>query len=41
VLAAVEDLVDSELIGEVQPKGFSRITRVHDVTALQPREVST
>jgi len=41
VLAAVEDLVDSELIGEVQPKGFSRMTRVHDVTALQPREVST
>jgi adenylate cyclase len=41
VLAAVEDLVESELIGEVQPKGFSRMTRVHDVTALQPREVST
>jgi adenylate cyclase len=41
VLAAVEDLVESELIGEVQPKGFSRLTRVHDVTALQPREVST
>jgi adenylate cyclase len=41
VLAAVEDLVDSEPIGEIHPKGFSRTTRVHDVTALQPREVST
>jgi class 3 adenylate cyclase len=40
VLAAVEDLVEAEPIGEVQPKGFSRTTRVHDVTALQPREVS-
>src|SRR5262245_62294690 len=41
VLAAVEELVQSEPIGEVHPKGFSRTTRVHDVTALQPREVST
>jgi adenylate cyclase len=41
VLAAVEDLVESEPIGELHPKGFSRTTRVHDVTAFQPREVST
>jgi len=41
VLAAVEDLVESRPIGEVQPKGFSRMVSVHDVTALQPREVST
>jgi len=41
VLAAVEGLVESVPIGEVQPKGFSRRTRVHDITALQSREVST
>jgi adenylate cyclase len=41
VLASVEHLVESEPIGELRPKGFSRPTRVHDVTALQPREVST
>jgi adenylate cyclase len=41
VLAAVEQLVESEPIGEVHPKGFSRVVRVYDVTALVAREVST
>jgi class 3 adenylate cyclase len=41
VLAAIEHLVESEPIGEVHPKGFSRSMRVHDVTSLQAREVST
>ena len=40
VLASVEQLVEAELIGEVQPRGFSRRVRVHDVTAVVPREVS-
>jgi class 3 adenylate cyclase len=40
VLASVEHLVEAELIGEVQPKGFSRLVRVHDVTAVVPQEVS-
>ena len=39
VLASVEQLVEAELIGEVQPRGFSRLVRVHDVTAVVPREV--
>jgi class 3 adenylate cyclase len=41
VLASVEHVVESEPIGELHPKGFSRSIRVHDVTVLQPREVST
>ena len=41
VLASVEHLVEAEPIGELHPKGFSRSTRVHDVTALQAREVAT
>ena len=41
VLAAVEGLVESESIGELHPRGFSRTTRVHDVTSLQSREVNT
>ena len=39
VLASVEHLVEAELIGEVQPKGFSRLVRVHDVTAVVPQEI--
>jgi adenylate cyclase len=41
VLASVEHLVEAKLIGEVQPKGFSRVVRIHDLTAVVPREVST
>ena len=33
VLAQVEDRVAAELVGDVQPKGFSRPVRVHDVVA--------
>lgn len=33
VLAQVEERVATELVGDVQPKGFSRPVRVHDVTA--------
>jgi class 3 adenylate cyclase/CheY-like chemotaxis protein len=35
VLAAVEDGCVSEVIGDMQPKGFSRSVRVHNVTALK------
>jgi adenylate cyclase len=35
VLAAVERICDSEFIGDVQPKGFSRKVRVHNITAIQ------
>ena len=41
VLAAIEHLVEAEPIGELHPKGFSRSTRVHDITAVLAREVST
>jgi class 3 adenylate cyclase/CheY-like chemotaxis protein len=33
VLAQVEERVAAELVGDVQPKGFSRPVRVHDVLA--------
>jgi len=38
VLAAVEHVVESEIVGDVNPKGFSRSVRVHDVTALRDSE---
>ena len=41
VLASVELIVESEPIGEVHPKGFSRVVRVHDVTGVAAQEVST
>ena len=41
VLASVEQIVESEPIGEVHPKGFSRVVQVHDVTAVAARELST
>jgi class 3 adenylate cyclase/CheY-like chemotaxis protein len=31
VLAAIEDKADAEAIGDVQPKGFSRTVRVHNI----------
>ncbi|GAA1446197.1 hypothetical protein GCM10009641_69240 [Mycobacterium cookii] len=34
VLADVEERVASELVGDVQPRGFSRPVRIHDVTAV-------
>ena len=41
VLAAIEHLVEAEPIGELHPKGFSRSTRVHDITAVLAGEVSS
>jgi class 3 adenylate cyclase/CheY-like chemotaxis protein len=35
VLAAVEHACVSEVIGDMQPKGFSRSVRVHNITALK------
>jgi class 3 adenylate cyclase/CheY-like chemotaxis protein len=37
VLAAVEHLAVSEVVGDVQPKGFSRSVRVHNISALKDR----
>ncbi|MBP1817542.1 response regulator [Mycobacterium sp. OAE908] len=34
VLAATEDICVSEMVGDVQPKGFSRKVRVHNISAL-------
>ncbi|MBE1549988.1 class 3 adenylate cyclase [Mycobacterium sp. OAS707] len=35
VLAATEDICVSEMVGDVQPKGFSRKVRVHNISALK------
>ena len=40
VLAQVETQVLSELVGDVQPRGFSRPVRVHDVTDRAVRETT-
>lgn len=34
VLAAVEDICESDLVGDVQPKGFSRSVRVHNIDTI-------
>ena len=39
VLAAIEDLSVAELVGDLQPKGFSRAVRVHNVRSLEDRQV--
>ena len=41
VLAAVEDRVTAEPIGELMPKGFSRPVTVHNVRSLDPNPVVT
>ena len=41
VLAATEHVSVSEMVGDVQPKGFSRRVRVHNISALNDRQVST
>jgi adenylate cyclase len=41
VLAATEHMCVSELVGNLQPKGFSRPVRVHNVTALQESQEVT
>jgi class 3 adenylate cyclase len=38
VLAPIEHLVVSEMVGDVQPKGFSRSVRVHNISALKEGE---
>jgi hypothetical protein len=35
VLAHTEHVAVAELIGDMQPKGFSRSVRVHNITALK------
>jgi class 3 adenylate cyclase/CheY-like chemotaxis protein len=35
VLAATEHVAVAEMVGDVQPKGFSRSVRVHNITALK------
>jgi class 3 adenylate cyclase len=40
VLVAVDGLVDTELVGDIQPKGLSRPVRVHDVRGLLDRQVT-
>jgi class 3 adenylate cyclase len=35
VLAHTEHVAVAELVGDVQPKGFSRSVRVHNITALK------
>jgi adenylate cyclase len=39
VVAAVEQSVRTELVGDVRPKGFSRSVRVHDVRVLNRKQV--
>lgn len=41
VLAHTEHVAIAELIGDVQPKGFSRPVRVHNINALDDKQVST
>ena len=35
ILAAIEDKADAEFVGDVQPKGFSRTVRVHNIRAMK------
>lgn len=37
VLSAIEDVADSELVGDLQLKGFNRAVRVHSITAITDR----
>jgi class 3 adenylate cyclase len=39
ILAAIENVAVAEVVGDVQPKGFSRTVRVHNISAIN--EVST
>ncbi len=39
ILAAIENVAVAEVVGDVQPKGFSRTVRVHNISAMN--EVST
>jgi hypothetical protein len=37
VLAPVEDITESEVVGDLQPKGFSRSVRVHNIMEIHDR----
>jgi class 3 adenylate cyclase len=37
VLAPIEHIAVSEFVGDVQPKGFSRPVRVHNISAIHDR----
>ena len=41
VLARTEHVTVAEPVGDVQPKGFSRTVRVHNISALDDKQVST
>ena len=41
VLAALGDRAEAELVGDVQPKGFSRSVRVHTIRSLDSQEATT
>lgn len=41
VLSAVESMTDSQLVGDVRPKGFSRSVRVHEVHTVEEERVTT
>jgi class 3 adenylate cyclase len=41
VLAATEHVAVSEVVGDVQPKGFSRSVRVHNISALKDGQVTS
>jgi len=38
VLAPIERIAVSEMVGDVQPKGFSRSVRVHNIKALDEKD---
>jgi adenylate cyclase len=38
VLAATENVAVAEMVGDVQPKGFSRSVRVHNISALKDKQ---
>jgi adenylate cyclase len=41
VLAATEHVAVAEMVGDVQPKGFSRSVRVHNISALKEKQGET
>ncbi len=41
VLAALGDRAEAELVGDVQPRGFSRSVRVHTIRSLDGQEATT
>ena len=40
VLAELDGRVESDLIGDIAPKGFSRPVRVHAIRSLDSRQVT-